>query len=66
MDDASRQIRDGVDLQLRAPVGEMIEQAIWLGFPASNSEIEYEAILARVDLAKSLSLEKLSYVVTHR
>ena len=55
MDDASRQTGAGVGLQLRAPTGERIEQAIWLGFPSSNNETEYGAILAEVDLPKSVS-----------
>ena len=59
VDDASCQTRAGVDLQLRAPTGERIEQAIRLDFPVSNNETEYKAILARVDLTKSVSLEKL-------
>ena len=57
MDRASHQMRVGVDLQLKAPIGEMIEHAIQLDFPASNNG--YEAILARVDLTKSISSEKL-------
>ena len=59
MDDASHQMGAGVDLQLKAPTGKRIEHAIRLEFPASNNETEYEAILAGVDLAKSVSSEKL-------
>ena len=59
MDDASRQIGAGVGLQLKAPTEERIEHGIWLGFPASNNETEYEAILSGVDLTKSVSSEKL-------
>ena len=59
MDDASRQTGAGVGFQLRASIGERIEHAIWLGFPASNNETEYEAILVGVNLAKFVSSEKL-------
>ena len=59
MDDASLQMGVGVGLQLKAPTGERIEHAIGLDFSASNNETEYEAILARIDLIKSVSLEKL-------
>ena len=59
MDGASRQTRVGVGLTLKAPIGERIEQVIRLGFPASNNEMEYEAILAGIDLAISVSLEKI-------
>ena len=49
----------GVRLQLKAPIGERIEQAIQLDFPASNNEVEYNAILVGIDLAFSVSLEKI-------
>ena len=58
MDDASRQTGAGVGLQLKAPTRERIEQAIQ-SFPTSNNETEYEAILAGIDLANSVSSEKL-------
>ena len=59
MGDASLHTRVGVSLQLKAPTGERVEQAIRLDFPASNNETGYEGILASIDLAKSVSLEKL-------
>ena len=59
MDGSSHKMGARIGLQLKAPTEERIEQAIRLDFPASNNEIEYEAILAGVDLAKSVSLEKL-------
>ena len=59
MEDASCQTGAGVNLQLKAPIGEMIEHAIGLDFPVSNNETEYEAILAGINLTKSVSVEKL-------
>ena len=59
MDGASRQKGASVGLQLKAPTRERIEQAIWLDFPASNYEAEYEVILADIDLAISIFLEKI-------
>ena len=59
MDDTSRQTGAGVNLQFKAPTCEMIEQAIQIDFPAYNNEIEYEAILAGVNLTNSVSSEKL-------
>ena len=44
---ASRQTKAGISLQLKSPSGDKIEQAIRLGFNASNNESEYEAILTR-------------------
>ena len=45
-------------MQLKAPTGEKIEHAIRLDFPASNDETEYEAILAEINLSKSVSSKK--------
>ena len=59
MDGASRQMGAGLGLQLKAPTGEVIEQAIRLSFHASKNEVEYEAIIAGLDLAISMSLEKI-------
>nr|CAN71493.1 hypothetical protein VITISV_011662 [Vitis vinifera] len=44
---------------LRSPTGEHLEQAIRLGFPASNNEAEYEVILSGLDLTLALSFSKL-------
>ena len=59
VDGASRQTGAGVRLQLKAPIGEMIEHAIRLDFPSSNNETEYEPILAGNDLAASVSSKKI-------
>ena len=59
IDGASRKTREGISLQLRSPYGDKIEQAIRLGFSASNNESEYEAILAGLELATTLSTSKL-------
>ena len=50
MDGASRQTGVGLGLQLKAPTGEVIEQAIRLDFSTSNNEAEYEAIIVGLDL----------------
>ena len=59
VDGASRSSGSGVGLLLQSPTGEQLEQAIRLGFPASNNEAEYEAILSGLDLALALSISKL-------
>ena len=51
--------RSRVGLLLQSPIGEHLEQAIRLGFSASNNEAEYEAILSGLDLALALSVSKL-------
>ena len=59
MDGASRQIGAGIGLPLKSPGRDKIEQDIWLGFNASNNESEYEAILAGIELAATISTDKL-------
>eukprot|EP00261_Vitis_vinifera_P018113 XP_010648055.1 PREDICTED: uncharacterized protein LOC104878864 [Vitis vinifera] len=59
VDGASRASRSGVGLLLQFPTGEHLKQSIRLGFPASNNEAEYEAILSGLDLTLALSVSKL-------
>ena len=59
VDDASQKTGAGVSLQLKAPNGERIKHSIRLNFPSSNNETEYEVILAEIDLAMSVSSEKI-------
>ena len=59
MDGASRQTGAGISLQFKSLTKEIIEQVIRLDFPTSNNEAEYEAILAGIDLAIFVSLEKI-------
>ncbi|RVW94628.1 Gypsy retrotransposon integrase-like protein 1 [Vitis vinifera] len=59
VDGASPSSGSRVGLLLQSPTGEHLEQAIRLGFPASNNEAEYEAILSGLDLALALSVSKL-------
>ena len=58
MDGASRQMGAGLVLQLEASTSEIIKQVIRLDFPASNNEVEYEAIIAGLDLIISQSSKK--------
>ena len=59
MDGASRQTGDGLGLQLKGPIGEIIEHTICLDFSASNNEAEYKSIIAEIDLQISVSSEKI-------
>ncbi|KAI5326922.1 hypothetical protein L3X38_026318 [Prunus dulcis] len=45
---------------IATPNGTLLEQDITLGFPASNNEVEYEALLARLRLTKEPSIKKLA------
>ena len=59
VDGASRQTGAGIGFQLKSPIGEKIEQVIRLGFSVSNNESEYEAILVGIELAATVSVERL-------
>ncbi|GMP28712.1 hypothetical protein CsSME_00004146 [Camellia sinensis var. sinensis] len=51
VDGASNRHGAGLSIVLISPDGLVVEQAINLGFPASNNEAEYEAFLAGLKLA---------------
>ena len=59
MDGSSWQMGVGVGLQLKALTGERLKLTILLDFPTFNNEVEYEAILACIDLAISVSSENI-------
>ncbi|XP_020415620.1 uncharacterized protein LOC109948104 [Prunus persica] len=60
VDGASNQKGAGAGVVITTPDGTLLEQAITLGFPASNNEAEYEALLAGLRLAKELTIKKLA------
>ncbi|CAL8168591.1 unnamed protein product [Prunus armeniaca] len=59
VDEASNHKGVGACVIIITPNGALLEQAITLGFPASNNEAEYEALLAGLCLAKELSIKRL-------
>ncbi|RVX23028.1 Retrovirus-related Pol polyprotein from transposon 297 [Vitis vinifera] len=59
VDGASRLSGSGVELLLKAPTGERLEQSIRLDFPTSNNKTEYEAILSGLSLATTLNASKV-------
>ena len=60
MDGDSKQSGAGIGLQLTSPTGERIEQAVRLGFSATNNESEYEATIAGLELAFAIGAGSLS------
>ena len=44
---------------LQSPMGEQIEQAVWLDFSMSNNEAKYEVILIGLNLALALIATKV-------
>ncbi|XP_074315573.1 uncharacterized protein LOC141651772 [Silene latifolia] len=59
IDGASNQRRAGVGLILRSPQGDLIAQAVRCEFKATNNEIEYEALILRMQLALELGVRNL-------
>ncbi|KAI5348609.1 hypothetical protein L3X38_001496 [Prunus dulcis] len=57
---ASNQKEVGAGVVITTPDGTLLEQSISLGFPGSNNEAEYEALLAGLRLAKKLAIKKLA------
>jgi len=49
----------GVGVILEIPSGLLIEQALRFAFKASNNQVEYEALIARMLLAKELGSRSL-------
>ena len=60
VDRVSRQTGAGISLQLTSPTGAWIEQAVQLGFSATNNESEYEAMIAGLELALAMGADNLS------
>ncbi|XP_024009949.1 uncharacterized protein LOC112085152 [Eutrema salsugineum] len=58
-DGSSSHKGSGVGIRLKSPEGEVIEQSFRLGFPASNNEAEYEALIAGLRLAKGIGAEHI-------
>ncbi|XP_075659004.1 uncharacterized protein LOC142628851 [Castanea sativa] len=53
MDRSSNRQAGGLGIVLRSPEGDEIECMVRLDFPTTNNEAEYEALVARLDLAKA-------------
>ena len=52
MDGSSNRQASGVGIVLRSPEGDKIECMIRLDFLKTNNEVEYEALVARLNIAK--------------
>ena len=59
MDGATNAQGSGVGLILTSPDGIDMEYALKFGFQASNNEAEYEAVIARLNLAHSMEVDQL-------
>jgi len=59
VDGSSNQQGSGAGIILEGPNGVMIEQALCFAFKASNSQAEYEALIAGMLLAKEMGAQSL-------
>ena len=59
VDGAANAQGSGVGLILTSPEGIDIEYALRFGFRSSNNEVEYEAIIAGLNLAYSMEVDQL-------
>ena len=59
VDGSSTSKRAGAGIVLQSPEGLVIEQALTLGFKASNNEAEYEALIAGLNSAKILEARSI-------
>ena len=57
VDGAAKAQGSGAGLILTSPEGIDIEYALKFGFRASNNEVEYEAVIARLNLAHSMEVD---------
>ncbi|KAI5353306.1 hypothetical protein L3X38_006199 [Prunus dulcis] len=60
VDGASNQKGAGASVVIITSNGTLLEKVIMFGFPTSNNEGEYEALLVGLLLAKELSIKKLT------
>ena len=59
VDGSSNQQGSGAEIILEGPNGVLIEQALCFAFKASNNQAEYEALIARMLLAKEMGAQSL-------
>ncbi|XP_062100796.1 uncharacterized protein LOC133806720 [Humulus lupulus] len=59
VDGSSNTRGSGLGLVLTSPQGDVIEQAVRCRFKATNNEAEYEAMIARLGLAKDMGVKKI-------
>ena len=70
-DGSSNKYAGGVGIMLLSPEGDKIECMVRLNFPTTNNEVEYEALMARLDLAKAAGVVSMvlycdSQVITNQ
>ena len=59
LDESSNQHGCGVCLVLQNPLKEQMQYVIRIGFNATNNEVEYEALIARLKVASEMEVKSL-------
>ena len=59
MDGSSNKTGSGAGVIIESDQGTQIELSLKFGFPASNNQAEYEALLAGLKLAREVGAQKL-------
>ena len=59
VDESSNEGELGAGLILISPKGHQMHWSLRFRFKASNNEVEYEALIARLNLAKEMKVESL-------
>jgi ribonuclease HI len=59
VDGSATKRRSGAGVVLIAPEGQEIKYAIRMGFKATNNEVEYEAVIASLTIARELGAENV-------
>ncbi|KAG7529934.1 Ribonuclease H-like superfamily [Arabidopsis thaliana x Arabidopsis arenosa] len=59
VDGSSSKQGSGVGIRLTSPTGEVLEQSFRLNFEATNNVAKYEALVAGLNLARGLKIEKI-------
>ena len=59
MDGSSTSGESGDSPVLQGPLETKVSYALKFGFEASNNEVEYEALVARLKLAKDIGVERI-------
>ena len=59
MDGSSTQHAGGIGVVLQSPEGDKLKHKIRLQYQPTNNEVEYEALLKRLELAKSVEARSI-------
>ena len=59
VDGSSTQHAEGIEVVLQSPEGDKLKHKIRLQYQATNNEVEYEALLKGLELARSVEAKSI-------